>query len=130
MASFSININNKSTWYLYSQIRWYKLFSSKRGKKKKTGTKMKSQEHINTAQNTMAANTLLPHTLRFIVNEVLHRCLAMSSPYWKYLRPATRKNFSKKTSESRTAMWAARPIREFAVLGKAWITSYRTRLQS
>lgn len=42
---------------------------------------MKSQEHINTAQNTMAANTLLPHTLRFIVNEVLHRCLAMSSPY-------------------------------------------------
>lgn len=91
---------------------------------------MKSQEHINTAQNTMAANTLLPHTLRFIVNEVLHRCLAMSSPYWKYLRPATRKNFSKKTSESRTAMWAARPIREFAVLGNAWITSYRTRLQS
>lgn len=80
MAGFSININNKSTWYLYSQIRWYKLFSSKR-EKKKTGTKMKSQEHINTAQNTMAANTLLPHTLRFIVNEVLHRCLAMSSPY-------------------------------------------------
>lgn len=50
--------------------------------------------------------------------------------YWKNLRPATRKNFSRKISESRTAMWAARPIRELAVLGRAWMTSYRTRLQS
>lgn len=74
---------------------------------------------------------------RFGCSEVLapHSCLSpiylIQPPfYWKNLRPATRKNFSKKISESRTAMWAARPIRELAVLGRAWMTSNRTRLQS
>lgn len=43
--------------------------------------------------------------------------------YLKYLRPVTRRNFSMKSSESRTAMWAARPIRALAVGGRAWCTS-------
>lgn len=49
--------------------------------------------------------------------------LFMLPSYWKNLRPATRKNFSRKISESSTAMWAARPIRELAVFGRAWMTS-------
>ena len=47
-----------------------------------------------------------------------------SDLYWKYLRAAMTRNFSIKSSESRTAMWAARPIRELVLLGSAWCTSY------
>lgn len=46
----------------------------------------------------------------------------------KYLSPVTTMNFSMNSSESSTAMWAARPISELALLGRAWCTSYRTRL--
>ena len=41
----------------------------------------------------------------------------------KYLRAATVMNFSMKSSESKTAMWAARPMMVLAVLGRAWKTS-------
>lgn len=75
--------------------------------------------------------------IRFRCSEVLAAhsscpatCLILSLLYWKNLRPATRKNFSRKISESRTAIWAARPMRELAVLGRAWMTSNRTKLQS
>lgn len=41
--------------------------------------------------------------------------------------PDTERNFSMKISESRTAIWAARPIIEFAEwLAMAWCTSYLT----
>lgn len=55
-------------------------------------------------------------------------CASQSFPYLKYFSPATSINFSMKSSESRTAICAARPIRAFAVGGKAWCTSYLTRL--
>ena len=44
--------------------------------------------------------------------------------YWKYLRAAMTRNFSMKSSESRTAMWAARPIRELVLFGRACWISY------
>lgn len=53
------------------------------------------------------------HTWKFYVREF----------HLKYLRPVTTRNFSMKSSESSTAMCAARPINEFAVLGSAWCTS-------
>lgn len=64
-----------------------------------------------------------------LLNEVIDKSLLRPLPYWKYLRAATRKNFSKNISESRTAMCAALPMRESAVLGKALMTLYRTKLQ-
>jgi len=55
-------------------------------------------------------------------------CARLFFPYLKYFSPATSRNFSMKSSESRTAICAARPIRAFAVGGRAWCTSYLTRL--
>ena len=42
-----------------------------------------------------------------------------SISYLKYLSAETVMNFSMKSSESRTAIWAALPMRELAVFGKA-----------
>lgn len=64
----------------------------------------------------------------YIPTFVCHLDAKQSVPYLKYFRPATSRNFSMKSSESRTAMCAARPIRAFAVAGNAWCTSYLTRL--
>lgn len=44
------------------------------------------------------------------------------------MRPHTTINFSMNNSESRTAIWAARPINELAVELSAWWTSNRTSL--
>lgn len=77
---------------------------------------------INISYNTAAA-ILQYHTLfDSSVNEVIVKSLTMLFFYWKYFRAATRKNFSKNISESRTAMCAALPMRESAVLGNALMT--------
>ena len=84
----------------------------------------KPRDNPDTIIRFRCSEVLAPHSCRPAI------CLILPQFYWKNLRPATRKNFSRKISESRTAMWAARPISELAVLGRAWMTSYRTRLQS
>ena len=39
------------------------------------------------------------------------------------------RNFSMKSSESRTAMWAARPMSALVLLGNAWWMSNRAKVQ-
>ena len=51
-----------------------------------------------------------------------------TTTYLKYRSVATMRNFSMNSSESRTAMWAARPIRALVFEGRAWWMSYRTSL--
>ena len=59
--------------------------------------------------------------IKFVDHVICATCA--KNIYLKYFIAATVMNFSMKISESRTAMWAARPMMEFAVLGRAWTTS-------